>query len=761
MTSRWNLNTANISGGVTDAALGKKVKQCYNDIEVVGSNLTLSNTNSGITKTVSVTGGGTAVQGLNSASLIGNTLSFTKTDGTAADTIDLSTSTLAGSVTTNVANTATNTADISALETNTLNCFESASISGSNLTLTPLSGTATTLTLPAGGTGSGDSISFDVTVQSVSGNNKYFVNDFQGSLQDIEILIGHKYIFNYPEAHPLRFSLTQDGTRNSGLEYTTNVTHNSPGGFQTQTEIIIVDGSEMLYYYCPNHDNMGGFLRIADVNAITQISTDNSGTYPKIRFTRPYLPDGEITLQNSYVSSSRAGQVLTFNKTVGSPDTITLPTAVAMASRTVFYPSTMTANSMGSAIASASSTKQNPSYTGQYEPYYTFDNDDTEDWVTPPNLYSSSDGSYVGNSDLGTSADNGELLKVDLVNPMTATALNLKSAGSYIKPVSTTITFTSGSGWFSSYYYQLDKAQTTTNSVFYELHKYSDGTKENPHAFGLEFRRESDGSTKVYCETDDNNFTPNLVSIGSSGKKSVAVTISGNVGSEVHAWTTGVSYSFPFQFVITADLLFYPEAEIEDFKLYDSLDDTNWVQLLSKTNVAIANTGTNYTLTNTNDYQYYGLVVTKTNISHNHNVSLGQMSLEIEEVFPVPPCQAKASFVKLIDNANNGSVLGVLSNEFNISTISQVSTVYAVARYGVNHRFFSFNVTFTTPLTNANYQVNITEVNRIKTTANYYGCILNHSVMNKQTTGFDIYVLLDPLGFTTSFPSFGLDFMVF
>lgn len=209
------------------------------------------------------------------------------------------------------------------------------------------------------------------------------------------------------------------------------------------------------------------------------------------------MPDGEITLQNSYVSSSRAGQVLTFNKTVGSPDTITLPTAVAMATRTVFYPSTMTDNSMGSAIASASSTKQNPSYTGQYEPYHAFDNDDNEDWVTPPNLYSSSDGSYLGSADLGTNATSGEFLKIDLINPMTATALNLKSAGNYIKPASTTIPFITGSGWASSYYYQLDTAQTTTNSVFYELYKYSDGSQENPHAFGLEFRKESDGSTKV------------------------------------------------------------------------------------------------------------------------------------------------------------------------------------------------------------------------------------------------------------------------
>ena len=137
------------------------------------------------------------------------------------------------------------------------------------------------------------------------------------------------------------------------------------------------------------------------------------------------------------------------------------------------------------------------------------------------------------------------------------------------------------------------------------------------------------------------------------------------------------------------------------------------------------------------------------------------MSLAIEEVFPVPPCQAKGTWIKPEDTTGTGSETGVLSSSFNVSSISQVSTVWAVARYGVNHRFFSFQVTFTNALSNTNYQVNITEVNQIKTTVNYFGCILNHSVMNKQTTGFDIYVLVDPLGFTTTFPSFGIDFMVF
>jgi len=217
------------------------------------------------------------------------------------------------------------------------------------------------------------------------------------------------------------------------------------------------------------------------------------------------------------------------------------------------------------------------------------------------------------------------------------------------------------------------------------------------------------------------------------------------------------------QFLITADLLFYPEAEIKDFKLYASVYGTNWVQLLSKTNATIANTGTNYTFTNTTDYQYYGLVVTKTNISHNNNVSLGQMSLAIEEIFPVPPCQAKCSFVKPRDTSFTAAIAGTLSNAFNISSITQISNSPDITRFGVIHRNYRFDVTFTNALSNANYQVILSEL------AEFYQSLLNGahgtltglSVRNKATTGFTIKVLADELGHTTYNPEFGFDIVVF
>jgi hypothetical protein len=101
----------------------------------------------------------------------------------------------------------------------------------------------------------------EVTVASVSGSNKYFINGVQQ--ETIQLVEGNTYVFNYPSGHPLRFSDTADGTHASGTEYTTGVTHNS----STQSTIVVTggtpnlvvaDGTPNLYYYCSLHSGMGG-----------------------------------------------------------------------------------------------------------------------------------------------------------------------------------------------------------------------------------------------------------------------------------------------------------------------------------------------------------------------------------------------------------------------------------------------------------------------------------------------------------------------
>lgn len=108
-------------------------------------------------------------------------------------------------------------------------------------------------------------------------------------------------------------------------------------------------------------------------------------------------------------------------------------------------------------------------------------------------------------------------------------------------------------------------------------------------------------------------------------------------------------------------------AEIENFKLYGSIDDAAWTEIHDQsTSANITSSGTDFTITNSGSYQHYGIVITKTN-SHN-NVSIGEMTLGVDS--PIPQCLAKGTWIKPIDNANNGLVPGVLSSSFNVLFLS-------------------------------------------------------------------------------------------
>ena len=109
-----------------------------------------------------------------------------------------------------------------------------------------------------------------VTVQSVGGANKYFIDGVQ---QDtLTLHEGNTYVFNYPSAHPFKFSTTSDGTHGSGSEYTTGVTHNS----STQVTIVVASGAPTLYYYCSSHSAMGGTANTPTPanNAVRYITTN-------------------------------------------------------------------------------------------------------------------------------------------------------------------------------------------------------------------------------------------------------------------------------------------------------------------------------------------------------------------------------------------------------------------------------------------------------------------------------------------------------
>tara|TARA_Y100001972_G_C7655845_1_gene330301 strand:+ start:998 stop:2089 length:1092 start_codon:yes stop_codon:yes gene_type:complete len=96
-----------------------------------------------------------------------------------------------------------------------------------------------------------------VAAKYIGSGNAYYYNGQQQA--GFTLHRGGTYIFNYPSAHPLRFSTTSDGTHAGGDIYTAGVTQNS----STQIQIEVDENTpSVLYYFCTNHPAMGGRLDI-------------------------------------------------------------------------------------------------------------------------------------------------------------------------------------------------------------------------------------------------------------------------------------------------------------------------------------------------------------------------------------------------------------------------------------------------------------------------------------------------------------------
>jgi hypothetical protein len=112
-------------------------------------------------------------------------------------------------------------------------------------------------------------INYTVSVQAVSGSNKYFILGEQQ--KTLELFEGNTYVFTHPSAHPLRFS-TDSGNSSA---YTTGVTVNS----STQVTIVVASGAPTLYYYCSSHSGMGGQANTpVPANNNLQVTTTNQGS---------------------------------------------------------------------------------------------------------------------------------------------------------------------------------------------------------------------------------------------------------------------------------------------------------------------------------------------------------------------------------------------------------------------------------------------------------------------------------------------------
>jgi hypothetical protein len=110
-----------------------------------------------------------------------------------------------------------------------------------------------------------------VTVQSVSGSNKYFIDGVQ--TPTLNLYEGHTYKFDQSDGtnsgHPLRFYLDANKTN----AYTTGVTTSgTPGSSGAYTQIVVASAAPTLHYQCSSHAAMGGVANTPSGASITGLS---------------------------------------------------------------------------------------------------------------------------------------------------------------------------------------------------------------------------------------------------------------------------------------------------------------------------------------------------------------------------------------------------------------------------------------------------------------------------------------------------------
>jgi len=146
-------------------------------------------------------------------------------------------------------------------------------------------------------------ITITVTVSNPGSGNKYYLD---GVLQATYVATpGNTYKFDQADGsnsgHPLRLSITSDGSHNSGSAYTTGVTTSgTPGSAGAYTQIEVTATTvQALYYYCTAHSGMGGSF--------------NTGSSATVQ----YQDREGFTVQNFSANQTSVGQIY-YNSTSGN-----------------------------------------------------------------------------------------------------------------------------------------------------------------------------------------------------------------------------------------------------------------------------------------------------------------------------------------------------------------------------------------------------------------------------------------------------------
>ncbi len=228
-------------------------------------------------------------------------------------------------------------------------------------------------------------------------------------------------------------------------------------------------------------------------------------------------------------------------------------------------------------------------------------------------------------------------------------------------------------------------------------------------------------------------------------------------------FTSGGSYNVQ----LAEFQLFCQTSEIENFKLYGSVNNSTWTEIHDQsTSANITSSGVDFTITNPGSYQYYGLVVTKN--TGYHNVSLGEMKLKSTDTVDltnyynkteVDPliCKARASYV----HTGGSSGTATLSNDVNIAASPSIGTIIANIPSpwnisGAHYSIYPVTFSFATARTNTNYQVLVSE----STTLGNLNVVMNTCVRNKTTTDFIVNVMVYETSSSGNL-KWGIDFVVF
>jgi plastocyanin len=127
-------------------------------------------------------------------------------------------------------------------------------------------------------------VTFAVTVQSVEGSNKYFIDGVDRP--NLTLYKGVTYTFDQSDAsnatHQIYLSETEDGTHGGGTEYITEVAYTGTAGTDGSLVFEVPENAPAtLYYVCVNHSGMGvpATISVEDFSLLIS-GLDNGTTYP-------------------------------------------------------------------------------------------------------------------------------------------------------------------------------------------------------------------------------------------------------------------------------------------------------------------------------------------------------------------------------------------------------------------------------------------------------------------------------------------------